>query len=131
MHGTSTFPALAVAALCVPSLAAVVAAALPGRAPERPRADIRRAVDLIARGEYKSAEATLRKAVSDLRDTPDSQLAGAQANLGVALYYQGRYSEAETWYERALKLSVAVDTSGLEIATVRTTRRCFFAARAG
>jgi tetratricopeptide (TPR) repeat protein len=110
---------LATLVLSLPLFAAAAPCASEAWAVDSADADAVRTVELIGRGDYKNAETVLRRAVEALRGTPDQRLVSAQANLGVALFHQGRYSEAEVWYGRALELASGLGAPPSETAAIR------------
>src|SRR5690348_14606458 len=81
---------------------------------------------LIARGEYKSAETELRRVVEQLDGMPDTRLVSARANLGVALFHQGRYPEAELAYAAAASLGDKLGVEASEAAVIQNNMAALY-----
>jgi tetratricopeptide (TPR) repeat protein len=62
-----------------------------------------RAVDAYRLGDYRNAEAFHRQAIAT-SPSADPETAVAWSNLGLAIYQQGRYPEAEQAFTRALSM---------------------------
>jgi tetratricopeptide (TPR) repeat protein len=62
-----------------------------------------KAVDAYRLGDYRSSEVLHRQAIGG-SSAPEPELAAAWSNLGLAIFQQGRYPEAEQAFTRALSL---------------------------